>query len=752
MSILVNKNLSEEQCNEIAEQIDNFMGTQEQFFTVQELYDYLLGCLSFQLNPDESKSIKKSIKAYLQKLSSKNQCFRAGLDRYSSFGNKQIKVGKVFSSGSKFFVKDSDSGESFYAGVYNIPYQLFDGDEVWYCFTGNDSKLTYDNGDVCKFLFVQLKKRTEKLIVCRVSRDRSGTMLCVPENSTKYPGLIIFVNNLDSSFSDAELVAVKLLEQSSDEGNYYCGECAEILGSADNVSAQVKAAIIKYELPSEWPEEVKSESSEFTDVVPESMKRDRVDLTELPLITIDGEDSRDFDDAVYCEPLNRKEKGWKLYVAIADVSHYVRQGTALDREAFKRGNSVYFPDTVIPMLPEILSNGLCSLNPNVDRLCMVCEMIIDHKGELEKYRFYPATMHSKARMTYTKIHGILEGEQELVAEYQDIYSHIINLYELYKALDKARKRRYAIEFESEEVKFIFDQNRYIEDIQPLVRNESHKMIEECMIVANVAAAKFIEDHEQKTVFRIHPNPIDEKVGIFRNFIARYGLSLAGGDEPTTKDYAEFLEQIQDRPDRTTMNMVMLRSLAKAVYSPNNCGHFGLALKQYAHFTSPIRRYPDLMLHREIKYLLEEDRQINLHNIGEQHYEYNELANKGEHCSDTERRADEATFEVAAWLKCQFMEDKIGQSFEAIIVNVVNFGLFVMIEKWHIDGLVYVGNMGGEFFEYDAQQQTLIGTFSHRVFKIGDKLDVIVKDIDLSNKRINFIFDNKKNRQSGAKKS
>ena len=750
MRHLVNKHIAEEQRQKIEKYIDTYISQEAKSFSVNDLFESIQGIIPLSSDSEIQKSIKKSIQTYLNHLASNNVFFKLNKSNFCALTDKKIKSGEVFSSGNKFFVKENESNRNYYVGTFNYPYKLFEGDEVWFYFNGGEPDEIYGNDVVADKICVQLKKRTEKLIICRVSRDRNGDLYCVPENSTKYPGLIIDVVNLEPTMADAELVAVRIIEQANASDCLFIGECKEILGSANNVSTQVKAAIIKHALPSEWSEEVKYEASAISDTVSEEAKKGRIDLTRLPLITIDGEDSRDFDDAVYCEPLNREEKGWKLYVAIADVSYYVRVGTAIDKEAYNRGNSVYFPDTVIPMLPEVLSNGLCSLNPNVDRLCMVCEMVIDRKGELEKYRFYPAVMHSNARMTYTKIHEIIEGNQNLIDEYNDLYPHIINLYELYIALDKARKRRNAIEFESEEVKFVFDENRFIEDIHPLVRNESHKLIEECMIAANVAAARFIEEHKQKTVFRIHPAPIEEKVEIFRNFIARYGLTLKGGENPTTKDYADFLEQIKNRADCTTMNLVMLRSLAKAVYSPDNCGHFGLSLKQYAHFTSPIRRYPDLMLHREIKYLLEQDRLTELSNIGELHYEYNELSSKGEHCSETERRADEATYEVAAWLKCQFMEDKIGQSFKVIIVNVVNFGLFVMIEKWQIDGLVYVGNLGSEFFEYDAQHQTLIGTSSNRVYKIGDHIDVIVHDIDLANKRINFIMDPKKNKPQNNK--
>ena len=718
----------------LVQQIQSYCKDQKEPFSFDDLLDYLIAKNS---NIEISHGMQKRARKEIIRLSEQKELLVKRLidstKLYFTLNCPTLQRGIIESSGSKFFIKDLETNKSYFIGTPATLTNCYDGDEALYVLSDEIDLKPFEQETNIDFAVI---KSTEKPIVCRVTRDRYGQLIAVPENKSKYNIPEIEVTNLDKSLADAQLIAVKLIDRSEVIPK---GECVSILGSADSVSAQVKAAILKYDIPSEWSDEVKAEASTFSEEISEKDRENRVDLTHIPLFTIDGEDSRDFDDAVYCEPLDREEKGWKLYVAIADVSYYVRKHSAIDKEAYKRGNSVYFPDTVVPMLPEILSNGLCSLNPNIDRLCMVSEMIIDRKGMLESYRFYPAVMHSHARMTYTKIHNILEGNQSLIEEYNDLYPHIINLYELYKCLDQARKRRSAIEFESEEIKFIFDENRFIEDLYPVVRNEAHKLIEECMIMANVAAARFIEEHEELTVFRIHPNPIAEKVDLFRKFIAKYGLTLGGGDKPSTRDYAEFLKQIDNREDQATLNLMMLRSLAKAEYSPNNCGHFGLALKQYAHFTSPIRRYPDLMLHREIKYLLEADQAISYKNIGEQHYEVGELNHKGEHCSDTERRADAATYEVEMWLKCQFMEDKIGNTFEGIVTNVASFGVFVMLDDWHIDGLIYVGNLGHEFFVYDADAQTLIGSTTHTVYKIGDKLKVVVDSIDLNNKRINFLL-------------
>ncbi len=657
------------------------------------------------------------------------------------YDEKKFRKALVSSTGSKVYLVDQDSQATILFSRDQFPC-LIDGDEVVYLSAPK-------NEFVEEAVFIKITKATDKPIVCRATRDRDGHLFFQPENLNKYYEFAVLVDDDECKSLDAELVAIKITERNIIVGKYhriFCrGTIVEILGSATSTETQVKIAILQHGIPSVFPKAVLDQIENIADEVQPQDRIGHRDITKLPLITIDGEDARDFDDAVYAEKLQRPEGGWRLYVAIADVSYYVRKGTPLDKSAYERGNSVYFPDMVVPMLPVKLSNGLCSLNPNVDRLCMTCEMIVSAQGELESYEFYPAVMRSHARMTYTKVHNIFEGDPKLIDEYQDIVPHLINLLDMYKALDKARNARGAIEFESEEVKFFYDDNHKIEDIQPLVRNEAHMLIEECMILANIAAAKFIEGHSYKTVFRIHPNPTMEKILTFRKFLAAYGLQLGGGDDPQPHDYADFISRISEREDAQVFHMMMLRSLSKAVYSPENCGHFGLALKQYAHFTSPIRRYPDLMLHREIKYFLALDAMEKVQHgttvLGGFHYEIPSLVVEGEHCSETERRADEATYEVATWLKCEFMQDKLGKEFEGVITNVTSFGLFVQLMNWHIDGLVYVGNLGQDYFIFNPDNQTLIGQNSGVHFKIGETIKVIVDSINTEEKRINFLLAN-----------
>lgn len=699
-----------------------------------------------QTKPSCKKLKIKELKNFL------NQCVKenkitiedVGEDQFIlSIEPKNIHTGTVSSSGSKLFIIDDSTEKTFF--YINENYQnLIEGDKISFIVSSSDVlnellNTYHKSGLTSDFAInISIKEYSNNPIVCRSSRDRKGDLYFIPNNVNKYHNIRIEIDEPIKENIDAQLLSIRIINRDTKPMK---GELVEILGSTKSASTQVATALVEHQIPHDWPHKVLEEIKNFSENVSDEDKLGHKDITNIPLITIDGEDSRDFDDAVYCEPLDREEKGWRLYVAIADVSYYVRPGSALDHEAYNRGNSVYFPDTVVPMLPEVLSNGLCSLNPNVDRLCMVCEMIVSSTGQLESYVFYPGVMHSHARMTYTKIHSIIEGNQALIEEYSDIYGDIINLYEMYKVLDKARKHRGAIEFESEEVKFLFNEQRLVEDICPIVRNESHKLIEECMILANIAAANFIENHKEKTVFRIHPKPDEKKIEFFRNFIAKYGLELEGGSEPSPKDYAKFVSKIEEREDAYVFNLVMLRSLAKAVYSPENCGHFGLALSQYAHFTSPIRRYPDLLLHREIKYLLALDQKQELKgkktNLGGAHYEYATLSAYGAHCSETERRADEATYEVSLWLKCQFMQNKIGQTFIGTITNVASFGIFVMLDDWHIDGMIYVGNLGSDYFCYNHEDQVLVGTNTGLRYKIGEKLKVTIDDINMEERKINF---------------
>ena len=515
------------------------------------------------------------------------------------------------------------------------------------------------------------------------------------------------------------------------------GVITEILGENMAKGMETEIAIRNYDIPHIWPNAVEKQIKKFTEEVPQEAKAGRADLRELPLVTIDGEDARDFDDAVYCE--KKADGGWTLWVAIADVSYYVRLRSALDTEAHNRGNSVYFPNRVVPMLPEILSNGLCSLNPQVDRLCMVCEINLSAQGKIKDYRFYEAVMNSHARLTYTKVARILEGDEELRERYASLVPHLHDLHNLYQALVNARRERGAIDFETIESKFVFNAMGRIESIEPVVRNDAHKIIEECMILANIAAADFMERHQEPALFRIHATPSEEKLTAFRSFLSECGLSLRGGVKPSTADYAELLEQVRERPDHELIQTMLLRSLSQAVYDPDNIGHFGLALDEYAHFTSPIRRYPDLTLHRSIKYLLakQQGSKRKTTENGGYHYTTDDMDLLGEHCSMTERRADDATRDVADWLKCEYMQDHVGSEFDGIISSVTGFGFFVRLNDLFIDGLVHISTLDNDYYRFDAAGQRLIGENSGMLYRIGDTVKIRVEAVSLEQRQVDF---------------
>ena len=580
---------------------------------------------------------------------------------------------------------------------------------------------------------VRVLESRKKQIVGRFFLE-NGFSYVVPDDSRI--GRDILVPNEHRNGARMGQVVVVELQERSASFNQPIGVITEILGDNMAKGMEVEIALRNHDIPHKFPSAVEKYVKKFTEEVPEEAKKGRVDLRNLPLVTIDGEDARDFDDAVYCE---KHGKGWKLWVAIADVSYYVRLRSTLDVEAHNRGNSVYFPNRVVPMLPEILSNGLCSLNPQVDRLCMVCEMQISAKGKLTDYRFYEAVMNSHARLTYTKVAKMLEGDEELRSRYSTLVPHLEDLYKLYQALLGARHQRGAIDFETIETKFIFNAMGRIERIEPVVRNDAHKIIEECMILANIAAANFMEKHKEPALYRIHATPSEEKLTSFRTFLSEFGLTLEGGLKPTTKDYAALLEKVKERPDHELIQTMLLRSLSQAVYHADNIGHFGLALEEYAHFTSPIRRYPDLTLHRSIKYLLakEQGAKRKTTDTGGYHYSFDEMDLLGNHCSMTERRADDATREVADWLKCEYMQDHVGGEFSGVISSVTGFGLFVRLDDLFIDGLVHISTLENDYYQFDAAKQRLLGENSGMQYRLGDKVRIKVEAVHLENKMVDF---------------
>ncbi|MBC9249194.1 ribonuclease R [Pseudomonas alcaligenes] len=534
------------------------------------------------------------------------------------------------------------------------------------------------------------------------------------------------------------------------------GDIVEVIGNYMAPGMEIDVALRSYDIPHVWPEAVIKEARKLKPEVEEKDKQNRVDLRHLPFVTIDGEDARDFDDAVYCEKNSSRWKlfsgGWKLYVAIADVSHYVKVGSALDEEAVKRGNSVYFPERVVPMLPEELSNGLCSLNPHVDRLAMVCEMTMSKSGKLVDYQFYEAVIHSHARLTYNKVSYMLEQPSSsegkaLRGEYKEILPHLKQLYALYQVLLAARHERGAIDFETQETRIIFGSGRKIAEIRPTQRNDAHKLIEECMLAANVATAQFMQKHEIPSLYRVHDGPPPERLEKLKAFLGELGLGLHKGKEgPSPKDYQKLLASIQGRPDFHLIQTVMLRSLSQAVYSADNNGHFGLNYEAYTHFTSPIRRYPDLLVHRAIRSVIRSRLETpHVQRAGAvsipraRIYPYDEpaLEQLGEQCSLTERRADEATRDVVNWLKCEFMQDRVGESFEGVITAVTGFGLFVELKDIYVEGLVHVTALPADYYHFDPVHHRLAGERSGRSFRLGDSVEVKVMRVDLDERKIDF---------------
>ncbi|MDA1108060.1 MAG: ribonuclease R [Proteobacteria bacterium] len=507
------------------------------------------------------------------------------------------------------------------------------------------------------------------------------------------------------------------------------GKIVEILGDHMAPGMEIDVAIRAHNLPLEWPMQVEAEVGRLGAEVPEQAKHGREDLRTLPLVTIDGADARDFDDAVFCE---REGKGWRLLVAIADVSSYVVPGTALDAEARLRGTSVYFPQRVIPMLPEVLSNGLCSINPHTDRLCMVCEMKVNSAGKVERHRFFEGVMRSHARLTYDEVAAmVIEGDMALGQKHASLLPHLQELHALYQALRHARDQRGAVDFETTETRIIFGAQRKIESIVPVVRNDAHKLIEECMIAANVAAAEFLLEHKIPALYRVHEGPGSEKLTDLRGFLAELGLSLGGGDKPEPKHYAKLLDSIQERPDTHLIQTVLLRSLAQAVYTPDNTGHFGLALEGYTHFTSPIRRYPDLLVHRAIRHCLSRKA------ITKFDYTHDAMQSLGEHCSMTERRADEATRDAVTWLKCEHMMDKIGEEFDGVICGVTSFGLFVELKDIYVEGLVHVTALNNDYYHFDAGKHRLLGERTHTVYRLADKIRIKVMRVNMDDRKMDF---------------
>ncbi len=643
------------------------------------------------------------------------QLVRMRSEKFGLIDKLNLIRGYVIGSpdGHGFLVPDEGGSDLFLS--HRQMQQVFDGDQVLARVTR-----VRRGGDRREAAIARVIKRRHKQVTGRYFHE-SGIGFVVPDNKRLTQDIIV----PDSESHDAEMGEVVSVEITSYPTlrTQAVGRVVEVLGGHMEPGMETDIAVRSHDIPHVWPDEITTELAKIPDKVRPRDRSGREDLRQLPFVTIDGEDARDFDDAVYCEP---RRGGWTLYVAIADVSHYVKLGSILDKEAFNRGNSTYFPSRVVPMLPEELSNGLCSLKPKVDRLVFVCEMKVTKAGKVTRSKFYEAVIHSHARLTYKQVASWIEGSEPAKPE---VYPYVIELYQLYQALHAYRQEQGVIDFDLSEPKVIFDENKKIEALVPLVRNEAHRLIEECMLAANVEAAKLFIKKKFPSLFRVHPGPKPEKLEDLLTFLGEIGLRLPGRLTPTAKDYADVLARIDDRPDRHLIQMVLLRSLMQAQYSTNNAGHFGLAFDAYTHFTSPIRRYPDLLVHRSIKLLLAQQKPSE---------EFKQLlVNAASHCSMTERRSDEASRDVMDWLKCEFMLDKQGEVFSGVISSVVGFGLFVELEDIYVEGLVHISELRNDYYQFDSIHHRLVAEGSGKVYRIGDRVTVRVARVDLEQRRIDF---------------
>lgn len=645
------------------------------------------------------------------------------------------------------FAAPVEGGDDFFLNSREMQ-RVFDGDEVLVAVTGVDHR-GRSEGKVVEVLSRAVSELPGRYM------EESGIGFLLPYN-TRINQHILIPPTKKAGALPGQMVSVRITDYPTAVLGAK-GEVTDILGDHLDPGLEIDIAIRAHQIPFDWPDAVLEEAGALGEEPLEQDKQHRVDLTHLPFVTIDGEDARDFDDAVYCE---REGDHYRLWVAIADVSHYVAVGSALDAEATRRGNSVYFPERVVPMFPEVLSNGLCSLKPHVDRLAMVAELRVDTQGQVVETTFYEAVIHSHARLTYTQVGEVLEQgwHDDVVPER---YADILRLHGLYTVLRAARARRGAIDFETVETRIIFNEARKIEAITPVHRNDAHKLIEECMLAANVATAAFLEQAGVPALYRVHEGPSSTRLENLRAFLGELSLDLPGGDSPTPNDYQLVLAAIAEREDASIIQTMMLRSLSQAVYQPENGGHFGLHYAAYAHFTSPIRRYPDLLVHRAVRHLIRSRKLCNqvrrvpgakvLKKDLIYPYTTADMATLGEQCSMTERRADDATREVDAWLKCEFLRDKVGEVYPGVIAAVTGFGIFVELQDLYIEGLVHISALPGDYYHFDQAKQRLIGEHTRRVFQLGGSVSVKVARVDLDERKIDLEMDEVK-QSAPAKKS
>ena len=621
--------------------------------------------------------------------------------------------------------------------------------------------LRYDRKSRPEGRVLDILERRKTPIIGRLLHE-GGQWVVAPEDS-RYGQDILIPKNATASATVGQVVSVELTEPPSLHSQPV-GRVSEVLGEIDDSGMEIEIAVRKYEVPHEFTPETLAQAAALPDKLRAVDRKDRVDLSDVPLVTIDGEDARDFDDAVYCEPFKRGRgksafAGWRLLVAIADVSHYVKPGEALDEDAYERATSVYFPRRVIPMLPEKLSNGLCSLNPNVERLAMVCDMLVADDGRIDAYQFYPAVINSHARLTYTEVAAVLANTRGPEAQRREaLVPHLLHLHEAYRALLKQRARRGAVDFDTTETQIVCDDSGRIEKIVPRTRNEAHRLIEESMLAANVCAAEFIAAADHPCLYRVHEGPTPEKRIALQAMLKALGVSVQLSDEPKPAEIQAIAQATADRPDSTQIHTLLLRSMQQAIYTVHNSGHFGLAYEAYTHFTSPIRRYPDLMVHRVLKAVLGKRRYQLVANAKTRTPEVRKWGKGGKvqgkppkpmsaemalweaaggHCSANERRADEASRDVEAWLKCRYMREHLGEEFSGTVSAVAGFGLFVTLDALYVDGLVHITELGGEYYRYDEARGELRGERTGIRYAVGTRVRVQVSRVDLDGRKIDF---------------
>lgn len=666
-------------------------------------------------------SARKRLTKELEELLQSGTIIRNRRDEYCLRERLSLTVGTVSAhkDGHGFLMPDDRT-----APIYLAPRQMQEamhGDRAAVRITGTDHRGRPEGA------IVEVLERNTREIVGRLY-DESGICFVVPDNPRIGHKILVPRQHLGQA-RPGQVVLVKLVEQPSKTAQPL-GHITRVLGEHAAPGMETDIAIHSHGLPFEFPPEVIAEAEAFGNSVSAAAKRGREDLRELPLVTIDGEDARDFDDAVYCEPL--RAGGFRLLVAIADVASYVAPNSALDREATLRGTSVYFPNRVLPMLPEALSNGLCSLNPNVDRLCMVCEMRVNAEGKVTRAQFFEGLMRSAARLTYTKVAAYLANPAATHApEVLAVGDQLKSLYGVFKALHRARAKRGALDFDAPELKVQFDSQGRIASLVEATRNDAHRLIEECMIAANVQAARFLKKHRIPTLFRVHGQPEADRLEQLRQFLQGFNIHLPTDRDIEPTDLSEVLQRAVGHEEAHLIQTVVIRSMPQAVYQPENIGHFGLALTEYAHFTSPIRRYPDLMVHRGIRHVL---RGGNAETFP---WTAGMVSTLGQSCSFTERRADEATRDAMSWLKCEYMRDKIGEEFDTMVTGVVDFGLFVQVKGLQIDGLVHVSALGADYFSRDKSGYRMVGARSGRTFRLGDHLRVRLINVVIDERKIDF---------------